>query len=52
MKIMKAKDIDYGINISVRLKTRLRYMDMDYANVHIPYVVFCQEKADHPYSWG
>jgi len=27
-------------------------MDMDYANVHIPYVVFCQEKADHPYSWG
>jgi len=50
MKIMRAKDIDYGINISVRINSRLRYMD--YGNMHIPYVVFCQEKADHPYSWG
>jgi len=50
MKIMRAKDIDYGINTSVRVNSRLKYMD--YSNVHIPYAVFCLEKADHSYSWG
>jgi len=50
MKIMRDKAIDYGINISVRINSRLRYTD--YGNMHIPYAVFYQEKADHPYSWG
>jgi len=48
---MRAKDIDYGINISVRINSRLRYMD--YANAYIPYEGFFHEKRrEHPYFLG
>jgi len=51
MKIMKAKDIDYGTNISVRLNSRLIYMN--YANVDIPYEEFLHEMSrEHPYFLG